>query len=102
MTAPTTEQVATTTWTGQSLPRKEDERLLKAQGAFVDDEGMYRQGYAEFVRSPFAHATIVSVDVSAAEALPGVIATLTGDEVKVMTEPLFQFAPNADGNQVNE
>jgi len=34
MTAPTTEKVATTTWTGQSLPRKEDERLLKAQGSW--------------------------------------------------------------------
>ena len=53
MTAPTTEKVAATTWTGQSLPRKEDERLLKAQGSFVDDEGMHRQGYAQFVRSPY-------------------------------------------------
>ncbi|NNF09634.1 MAG: xanthine dehydrogenase family protein molybdopterin-binding subunit, partial [Acidimicrobiia bacterium] len=102
MTAPTTDKVATTTWTGQSLPRKEDERLLKAQGSFVDDEGMHRQGYAQFVRSPFAHARIVSIDTSKAEALPGVIATLTGDEVKAMTEPLFQFAPKADGSQMNE
>ncbi|MDH3538571.1 MAG: xanthine dehydrogenase family protein molybdopterin-binding subunit [Acidimicrobiia bacterium] len=102
MTAPTTDTVATTTWTGQSLPRKEDERLLKAQGSFVDDEGMHRQGYAQFVRSPYAHARIVSIDVSKAEALPGVITTLTGDEVKAMTEPLFQFAPKEDGAQMNE
>ena len=102
MTAPTTEKVATTTWTGQSLPRKEDERLLKAQGTFVDDDGMHRQGYAQFVRSPYAHAKIVSIDVSKAEALPGVITTLIGDEVKAMTEPLFQFAPKEDGKQVNE
>src|SRR5680860_317347 len=54
------------------------------------------------VRSPYAHARIVSIDVSKAEALPGVIATLTGDEVKAMTEPLFQFAPRADGSQTNE
>ncbi len=102
MTAPAKEQTTTTTWTGQSLPRKEDERLLKAQGSFVDDEGMYRQGYAQFVRSPYAHAKILSVDVSKAEVLPGVIATLTGDEVKAMTEPLFQFAPKEDGSQMNE
>lgn len=102
MTAPTTEKVTTVTWTGQSMPRKEDDRLLKAQGSFVDDEGMYRQGYAQFVRSPYAHARIVGIDVSEAEALPGVIATLIGDEVKAMTEPLFQFAPKADGSQVVE
>ncbi len=102
MTTETTEKVTTPTWTGQSMPRKEDARLLKAQGSFVDDEGMYRQGYAQLVRSPHAHARIVSIDVSKAEALPGVIATLTGDEVKAMTEPLFQFAPRADGSQMNE
>jgi len=52
MTAPAQTEIKTPTWTGQSLPRKEDERLLKAQGAFVDDEGIYRMGYAHFVRSP--------------------------------------------------
>ena len=102
MTAPTTEATKTVQWTGQSLPRKEDERLLKAQGAFVDDEGMHRMGYAHFVRSPHSHARIVDVDVSAAEAMPGVIATLTGAEVKAMTEPMFQFAPKPDGRAMEE
>ena len=101
MTAPAPTETKTPTWTGQSLPRKEDERLLKAQGAFVDDEGMYRMGYAHFVRSPHAHAEIVSVDVSKADAMSGVITTLTGDEVKAMTEPLFQFAPKPEG-QIDE
>ena len=102
MTAPTTEATKTVQWTGQSMPRKEDERLLKAQGSFVDDEGMYRMGFAHFVRSPYGHAKIVSVDVSAAEAKPGVITTLTGAEVKAMTEPLFQFAPKPDGRAMEE
>jgi 2-furoyl-CoA dehydrogenase large subunit len=100
MTTPTQTTVAAPTWVGQSLPRKEDERLLKAQGSFVDDEGMHRMGYAHFVRSPYAHANIVSLDTTKAEALPGVIATLTGDEVKAMTEPLFQFAPRPEGQVV--
>jgi CO/xanthine dehydrogenase Mo-binding subunit len=102
VTAPTTEATKTVQWTGQSLPRKEDERLLKAQGAFVDDEGMHRMGFAHFVRSPHSHARIVDVDVSAAEAMPGVIATLTGAEVKAMTEPMFQFAPKPDGRAMEE
>ncbi len=102
MTAPTTEATKTVQWTGQSMPRKEDERLLKAQGSFVDDEGMYHMGFAHFVRSPYGHAKIVSVDVSAAEAKPGVITTLTGAEVKAMTEPLFQFAPKPDGRAMEE
>lgn len=102
MTAPTQTAVEAPTFVGQSMPRKEDERLLKAQGSFVDDEGMHRMGYAHFVRSPYAHAKIVSVDTSKAAAMPGVITTLTGDEVKAMTEPLFQFAPRANGDQVIE
>ncbi len=101
MTAQAPTAVEAPTWTGQRLPRKEDQRLLKAEGSFVDDEGMHRMGYAHFVRSPYAHARLLSVDVSKAEALPGVITTLTGDEVKAMTEPLFQFAPRPDG-QINE
>jgi CO/xanthine dehydrogenase Mo-binding subunit len=91
----------TQTWVGTSVPRKEDGRLLKGQGSFVDDEGMHRQCYAEFVRSPFGHARIVSVDVSRAEAHPLVIGTLTGDEVREMTEPFMQFAPRPQG-QINE
>ena len=101
-TAPTTEAPPTTRWTGQSLPRKEDARLLKGQGAFVDDEGMHRMGYASFVRSPYGHARVVSVDTSKAEQLPGVIATLTGDEVRTLTQPLFQFAPREGGEQIEE
>jgi CO/xanthine dehydrogenase Mo-binding subunit len=95
-------EVQAPTWTGQSLPRKEDERLLKAQGAFVDDEGMHRMAYAHFVRSPHAHAKILSIDTSEAEQVPGVITTLTGEEVAAISEPMFQFAPRPDGGQINE
>lgn len=95
-------EVQAPTWSGQSLPRKEDERLLKAQGAFVDDEGMHRMAFAQFVRSPHAHAKIVSIDTSEAEQVPGVITTLTGEEVAAISEPMFQFAPRPDGGQINE
>ena len=55
-------------------------------------------GYVHFVRSPYAHARIVSVDVSAALEAPGVLGTLTGDEVAILTEPFFQIAPAPGGN----
>jgi len=64
---------------GQSIPRKEDGRLVQGEGSFIDDLGLHGQGYAWFVRSPYAHARIVSVDTSAAVALEGVYAVLTGE-----------------------
>ena len=49
-------------------------------------------GYVHFVRSPYAHAKIRSVDVSKALEHPGVYGTLTGDEVALMTDPFFQIS----------
>jgi CO/xanthine dehydrogenase Mo-binding subunit len=85
-------------WSGRSVPRVEDKRLLKGQGAFVDDLWMHRQGHVHFLRSPYAHARIVAIDVSRAEALPGVYATLTGEEVGVLQQPYFQMAPEPAGS----
>ena len=77
---------------GESIPRKEDRRLLEGQGTFVDDIRRHEMGYVHFVRSPYAHATIESIDVAAALELDGVYGTLTGDEVAIQTEPFFQIA----------
>ena len=84
-------------WSGTNVPRKEDKRLLKGQGAFVDDLWMHRQGYVHFVRSPYAHARITAIDVSRCEAVPGVYATLTGEEVGELQQPYFQMAPEPAG-----
>jgi len=89
-------------WSGKSVPRKEDGRLVQGEGSFIDDLGMHGQGYAWFVRSPYAHARIVSVDPSAALALEGVYAVLTGDEAREMcVVPFFQIAPG-DGARIEE
>ena len=85
------------TFVGESVPRKEDGRLVQGQGVFVDDIKRHNMGYVHFVRSPYAHARIISVDVSAALEAPGVIGTLTGDEVAILTEPFFQIAPPPGG-----
>ena len=63
----------TTRWFGARVHRKEDDRLLRGNGQFTDD---IDEGALEscFVRSPFAHARIKSIDVGAARSLPGVAA----------------------------
>ena len=55
---------------GQSFPRKEDRRLVEGQGVFVDDIKRHGMGYLHFVRSPYAHAKLGSIDVSARSSFP--------------------------------
>ncbi|MFE2022794.1 xanthine dehydrogenase family protein molybdopterin-binding subunit [Streptomyces sp. NPDC059499] len=68
-------------WIGRSVPRVEDDRLLRGNGRYVDDIALPGTVEAAFLRSPHAHARIDSVDVSAALAAPGVVAVWTGDDV---------------------
>jgi aerobic carbon-monoxide dehydrogenase large subunit len=63
---------------GEPVVRKEDAELLTGQGRFSDDVNLPGQAYAVMVRSPHAHARIRGIDVSAAMAVPGAIAVLTG------------------------
>ena len=76
-------------WTGQSLPRVEDAALLTGRGRFIDDLGV-RPGTLEaaILRAPHAHADILSVDVTAASRLPGVVAVITGADVAALTTPM--------------
>src|SRR5262249_53763255 len=57
---------ATRGFAGTSIPRKEDKRLVQGEGVFFDDMKRHGMGYVHFVRSPYAHARIVSIDVSQA------------------------------------
>ncbi len=66
---------------GASARRIEDLRLLQGKGRYLDDVTEYDQAYAWVLRSPHAHADIVSIDTSAAKAAPGVLAVLTGEDV---------------------
>ena len=76
-----TEQPGTSQWIGRPMRRIEDRRLLTGQGRFTDDIAHPNQAHAAFLRSPHAHARIVSMDTSAALAAPGVVAVLTGADV---------------------
>ena len=64
----------------QPVRQVEAPRLMKGQGRFTDDIMLDRQAHAVFLRSPHAHAEIVSMDVSAANQMPGVYAILTGED----------------------
>lgn len=66
---------------GKSVKRVEDKRFITGHGNYVDDIILPQQTYAAFVRSPYAHAKIKSVDISAAKAMDGVVAIFTGADV---------------------
>ena len=80
-------------WVGKELPRKEDNRLLRGRGKFVDDIKLRDMLYLKFVRSPYAHARVTNLDTSAAEAVPGVVSTLTGAEIAKQTNPFIEIGP---------
>jgi aerobic carbon-monoxide dehydrogenase large subunit len=67
---------------GASILRKEDRRFLTGRGTYVADIKRPDMTFGVFVRSPHAHARIKAIDLTGALALPGVVAVLTGDDLK--------------------
>ena len=66
---------------GRSLRRKEDPRLITGRGRYIDDISLPGTLWAAFVRSPEAHAKIVSIDASAATERHGVHAVFTSEDM---------------------
>ena len=66
---------------GKRIPRNEDARLLTGQALFVDDVHLPNMAHVAFLRSPYAHARIKAIDVSAALEVPGVIAIHTAESL---------------------
>ncbi len=86
---------------GQPTTRFEDDRLLSGEGRFVDDINVARQSFAAFVRSPHAHATILSIDLSDASSMPGVLGIYTVADLKadgVGDIPCMAPTTNKDGS----
>ncbi len=74
---------------GRAVPRIEDRGLLMGAGRFTDDVSLPSQAHLSFLRTPHAHARIISIDASQALAMPGVVAVLTGaDLVKAGVKPI--------------
>ncbi len=82
----------TTSALGGVIRRKEDPALIRGRGRYVDDIKRSGELAAAFVRSPFAHARINSVDASAAQAMPGVRAVYTIDDVRHLGPLIAQVA----------
>ncbi|HEY7763449.1 MAG TPA: xanthine dehydrogenase family protein molybdopterin-binding subunit [Aestuariivirgaceae bacterium] len=66
---------------GARVRRKEDRRFITGRANYTDDINLKNQTYGYFVRSPHAHATIDSINISQALKAPGVIAVLTGEDL---------------------
>ena len=66
---------------GQSVLRREDPRLLTGRGRYTDDVKIDGITHAMVVRSPYAHARILSIDTSQVEAMPGVIGVVTAADL---------------------
>jgi carbon-monoxide dehydrogenase large subunit len=67
--------------TGQAIRRVEDQRFITGSGRYTDDIQLPNQCHLYVFRSPYAHALIRKVDVSAAKAAPGVLAVYTANEL---------------------
>lgn len=93
LTAPTTP--AEIGGIGHSVARQEDARLIEGQGNFLDDITLPGMLYAHMVRSPVAHARIVSVDTEAASAVEGVVAVVTGE---LMAQHNLAWMPTLSGD----
>jgi aerobic carbon-monoxide dehydrogenase large subunit len=84
---------------GQPVPRQEDPKLLQGQGRYTDDLALPGQLYAHVVRSPYAHAVLNGVDVSAARAAPGVHAVITAADLAEYGDMTCAMPlKNADGS----
>jgi carbon-monoxide dehydrogenase large subunit len=67
---------------GHRMKRKEDPRFIQGAGRYVDDIKLPDMLYLDLVRSPYAHAKILKIDASEALKLPGVLAVITGEDLK--------------------
>jgi carbon-monoxide dehydrogenase large subunit len=90
----TTEKPGGNGYVGRSMRRKEDPRMITGEGNYVDDLTPHGTLYAAIVRSPEAHATIKSIDTSAAAARDDVVAVFTGEDLSDLESPLpMAWAP---------
>ena len=90
---------------GKPLRRREDARFLTGAGQYTDDIVLPGQTYGCFLRSPHAHARIRSMDVSRAQAAPGVVAVFTGADIaasKIGGLPCGWLIHSKDGSPMKE
>ena len=82
-------------WLGRSVKRKEDARFIAGRGNYIEDIKLPNMLHMSILRSPFAHATINSIDTSRAAELPGVVAVVTGE---LLAEHNLAWMPTLSGD----
>jgi len=82
-------------WLGKSVKRKEDDRLVVGRGNYIEDVVLPGMLHMAVLRSPYAHARILSIDTSAAEAVPGVVAVVTGE---LLAQHKLAWMPTLSGD----
>src|ERR1700761_2680716 len=88
-------RVTTQKWVGRSVPRFEDEALLRGRGRFLDDvEPVPGAQHAAVLRSPHAHARIRRLDVGGASAMDGVTGGLTRAHRVARSKPFAAASPS--------
>jgi carbon-monoxide dehydrogenase large subunit len=90
---------STSTGIGARMPRRELKRLVRGHGRYIDDIKLPRMLHACFVRSPHPHAKIVSIDIEAAKAAPGVAAVLVAADINPRCEPFVAVALHRPGHR---
>ena len=87
---------------GQSIKRREDDRFITGKGKYTDDIVLSGMTHLAFVRSPYAHAKIKSIDTKAASAHPGIVAVYTGDDCGNFGVPCGWQVNFKNGDAMNE
>ena len=89
---------------GDAVRRKEDYRFLTGAGQYTDDITLAAQAYAVFVRSPHAHALIKGIDLTRANAMPGVVKIFVGKDLEGQMGglPCGWMINNPDGSPMKE
>ena len=89
---------------GQPVTRIEDTRLITGEGSYTDDLKFPNMCYGAFVRSPYAHAKILKIDIEEAKKMPGVIDVFTADNFindGITHMSVIDFLENKDGTPMN-
>src|SRR5215831_9891184 len=85
--------MAVTQMVGAKIHRREDPRLITGHGHYIDDFSRAGTAYAAFVRSPYAHATVKSIDITDASKAPGVVGVYTARDFKGQLAGTHPAAP---------
>jgi carbon-monoxide dehydrogenase large subunit len=80
---------------GHSVRRKEDDRFIRGRGNYIEDVQLPGMLHMAILRSPYTHARINGVDTSAAQAMPGVVAVVTGE---LMAQHNLAWMPTMSGD----